>query len=104
MRITIDIAVALLLLSQVAQWVGIYLNNRNSKRMLEARMKEEAKRSQMPVCAAAADMVKEHISMLATHSAEIGSIRSEMKTMRQENQAAHREICERLDRIIEVRK
>ena len=98
--ITIDVAIAILVMSQVAQWAGIYLNNRNAKKSLEVRMKEEAKKAQMPMCAAAAEMVKDHISLLATHSAEISSIRAEMKTMREENHQAHKDICDRLDRIL----
>jgi hypothetical protein len=98
--ITIDVAIAILVFSQVAQWAGIYLNNRNAKRALVMRIREDEEKARIPICSAAAELVKEHIGVLATHTAQIASNEAAVLAIRAEYGEAVRRIESKLDQLI----
>jgi hypothetical protein len=100
--ITVDVALAVLMASGAAHWVKIIIDAKKTRRDRERQIADDAKQAvdSLPRCAAAQLMVKEHIELLATHSAEIGSLQANLGDLRKENRDDHEKICIRLDKII----
>lgn len=93
--ITIDIALLLLVLSSMAQWVNIYLVGKRLKQEREMKSQEV----KAPICAAAADMVANHIAMLATHAAELESMKQSLDLLRSSQEAGMASVNKKLDTI-----
>ena len=91
---TIDIALLLVILSTIAQWVGMVLTYKRLK-----VMETMGKSSAQPVCAAAAEMVADHIATLATHTAELAATRASLAELKASNEKGHESINKKLDTI-----
>jgi hypothetical protein len=100
---TIELGFLFLILASIAQWVGIFIAFKSLKKRIA--MTDEQKggpSSGIPVCAAAAQMVAEHIDTLATHTAELKAMRETLGGFMAANEKGHDEINRKLDNISNI--
>jgi len=98
--ITLDIAMILLISSQIANWVKVYFDAKKAK--------AEAVRLSLspslittvanPPCSP--EMIREHIAKLQEHSTDIENIKDSIILLRTETLAATNRIETKLDKII----
>lgn len=99
--ITIDIAVVVLVSSQIAQWAKVYIDARNMKRANLVALKAEPSiitTVATPPCTA--EMMAEHIAKLTTHTVEIAGLKESIAILRTENNEGHTKIETKLDKIL----
>jgi len=99
--ITIPVALLVLLSSQAAMWVKIYLDAKSLKKASLVALRAEPSiitTVATPPCTA--EMVKEHIEKLAKHSAEIAGLQDSLAILRTENIDGHDKIETKLDKIL----
>lgn len=99
--VTIDIALLVLLSSQIAQWAKVYIDARNMKRANLVALKAEPSiitTVATPPCTA--EMMQEHISKLTTHTVEIAGLKESIAILRTENNEGHTKIETKLDKIL----
>lgn len=93
---TIDLSLLFLILSAIAQWVNIGLVNKR----LNARLATEDKKA--TDCGAATAMVAHHITMLATHEAQLLAMKETIGQFRDNYDRGHASLEDKLDAIQKI--
>jgi hypothetical protein len=99
--VTVDIALLILLSSQIAQWAKVYIDAKNMKRANLVALKAEPSiitTVATPPCSQ--EMMQEHIAKLTTHTVEIAGLKDSLAILRTENNEGHDKIESKLDKIL----